>query len=284
MISVVIPAHNEEQVIGRCLRTLLDDGPDDLEVVVVANGCSDRTAALAAAHGPQVQVLETPVASKVGALNLGDAHVTGFPRLYLDADVELSGSSARATADALRAGRGLAAAPAVRFAFSDRPWHIRAYYQVWSALPFAQEGVGTGGVYALSALGRARFDAFPDLGADDLFIREQFAAHERVRVADAEVVVHPPLTLRSLVRIRARVLAANREYAALGFTVGPDAGVGGRLRALRARPALWPSAAWYVAVQCAARLWSRRLGSGPRAWDRDETSRNAANGPLGGCP
>lgn len=283
MISVVIPAHNEEQVIGRCLRTLLADGFDDLEVVVVANGCSDRTAALAAAHGPQVQVLETSVASKVGALNLGDAHVTGFPRLYLDADVELSGASVRTVADTLRAGRGLAAAPAVRFALNDRPWHVRAYYQVWSALPFAQEGVGAGGVYALSAEGRARFDAFPELGADDLFIRERFAASERVRVTDAEVVVHPPLTLRSLIKTRARVLAANREYAARGLHAEMGPGVGGRLRALRGRPGLWPSAAWYVAVQCAARLWSRRPSSGPQRWDRDETARTAASGPAGGC-
>lgn len=281
MISVVIPAHNEEQVIGRCLRSLLD-GPDDLEVVVVANGCTDRTAAVAAAHGPRVQVLETPVASKVAALNLGDAHVRAFPRLYVDADVELSGASAHAVADALRAGAGLAAAPAVRFALAGRPWHVRAYYRVWSALPFAQEGVGAGGVYALSAQGRARFDTFPDLGADDLFIRERFTADERLRVAGAQVVVHPPLTLRSLIKIRARVLAANREYAARGYALGPGAGLRGCLHALRARPALWPSAAWYVAVQCAARLWSRRPSRGSRPWDRDETSRAAAGRPAGG--
>ena len=36
---VVIPAHNEATVIGRCLRALADDGVP-LEVVVAANACT----------------------------------------------------------------------------------------------------------------------------------------------------------------------------------------------------------------------------------------------------
>ncbi len=41
--SVVIPAHNEEHVIGRCLDRLAQSASSELEVVVVANGCTDRT-------------------------------------------------------------------------------------------------------------------------------------------------------------------------------------------------------------------------------------------------
>jgi glycosyltransferase involved in cell wall biosynthesis len=43
--SIVIPAHNEEAVIARTLATLLRTAmPREFEVIVVCNGCSDRTA------------------------------------------------------------------------------------------------------------------------------------------------------------------------------------------------------------------------------------------------
>lgn len=279
MTSVVIPAHNEERVIGRCLRTLLDGAPGDVDVVVVANGCTDRTAAIAAAHGGPVRVVETSVASKVGALNLGDAHAAGFPRVYLDADVELSGASLHALATSLRGGGALAAAPAVHFALGHRPWSVRAYYRVWQVLPFARQAIGAGGVYGLSAEGRARFGPFPDLGADDLFVRQQFRADERLRVEGSRVVVHPPMTLRSLVVTRARVLAANREYRSRGLPVPPaPPGERGRGRSVVARPDLWPAAVLYAGVQAAARVRARaRLrGAAPRHWERDETARAQA--------
>ena len=45
MPSIVIPAHNEKMVIERCLRSVLAEPRlEDLEVIVVCNGCSDDTA------------------------------------------------------------------------------------------------------------------------------------------------------------------------------------------------------------------------------------------------
>ena len=55
MTQVIIPAHNEAAVIARCLDTLLEPPrPDRLDVVVVANGCTDDTADRARAFGPPV--------------------------------------------------------------------------------------------------------------------------------------------------------------------------------------------------------------------------------------
>ena len=48
LASVVIPAHNERRVIGRCLRALREGAaPGELDVIVVANACTDDTAAIA---------------------------------------------------------------------------------------------------------------------------------------------------------------------------------------------------------------------------------------------
>ena len=75
-------------VIGRCLSALQNqEGVDHLDVVVVANGCSDDTAAVAERAGVTVIVLPEP--GKSAALVVGDAAAVGFPRVYLDADIEL---------------------------------------------------------------------------------------------------------------------------------------------------------------------------------------------------
>ena len=54
--SVVIAAHNEAAVLGRCLRGLLADAePGEFDVVVVPNGCTDATAEKARAAGAIVR-------------------------------------------------------------------------------------------------------------------------------------------------------------------------------------------------------------------------------------
>ncbi|MBQ8927482.1 MAG: glycosyltransferase [Oscillospiraceae bacterium] len=53
--SVVIPAHNEEDYIVGCLRAVRHAAarvqPQSVEVIVVANRCTDKTAALAGRCG-----------------------------------------------------------------------------------------------------------------------------------------------------------------------------------------------------------------------------------------
>src|SRR4051812_46956466 len=99
MISIVIPAHNEAAVIGRCLSGLTQGAaPGELEIIVVCNGCTDGTAHIARSFGQDVRVVETQIASKAAALNLGDEVASGFPRFYVDADVRLPLDSVRAVA------------------------------------------------------------------------------------------------------------------------------------------------------------------------------------------
>ncbi len=57
MISVVIPAHNEEKYIGKCLSAVKSAAkyvPDSVEMIVVANRCTDKTAAIAERFGAHV--------------------------------------------------------------------------------------------------------------------------------------------------------------------------------------------------------------------------------------
>ena len=60
------------------------------------------------------------------------------------------------------------------------------------------------GVYALSEEGRGRFEEFPDVIADDGYVRMLFSSSERVHVDDAPVRVYAPARVSDLMRIKTR--------------------------------------------------------------------------------
>jgi glycosyltransferase involved in cell wall biosynthesis len=269
--SVVIPAHDESAVIDRCLRGLaLHRG--DLEVVVVANACSDDTAERARAHG--VTVVETAVPGKAHALDLGDETATAFPRAYLDADVSLDGDDLRRVLDVVRAGPALAAAPRLHVDLTHSSWAVRAYYRVWTALPYVTDDLVGSGVYVLSRAGRARFDRFPAATGDDTFVRALFAPGERVGVEGTRFTVYPPRTLAALLAIKTRARFSVAEHAQAA-PAGSGAAPASAARRLLRRPGVWPSLPVYAAVGLLTRVRARRrLAAGaPLAWDRDTTSR-----------
>ena len=279
MLSIVIPAHNEQAVIGRCLRALLDGAePGELEIIVACNGCADRTAEAARRFGHPVRVIEIEQASKTAALNAGDAVASGFPRFYVDADVVIGLDAIRRIADALEQGRLLAATPELRMDLREASWPVRAFYSVWMALPYNNHGgvVGTG-VYALSREGRSRFEAFPEIIADDGFVRFTYALHERAGVPGAVSHVEPPRNLRSLIQIKTRSRLGNyelrRRFPAQRYRERRSLRV--ILKTLAARPSLWACLPVYLAVNVMAR-WraARQLTFRKRhVWERDETSR-----------
>jgi glycosyltransferase involved in cell wall biosynthesis len=99
VISVVVPAHQEEAWIGRTLEALVAATP--FEVVVVANGCTDATAAVARARG--ARTIEIPVAGVSRARNLGARTAAGDVLLFLDADTVLAPGALEAIAAAVPA-------------------------------------------------------------------------------------------------------------------------------------------------------------------------------------
>ena len=131
--SVVIPAHNEEAVILATLRPLGALVADGVEVLVAANGCTDRTVELAGSV-PGVTVLNTGANSKSGALNAADAVATGWPRLYLDADIVITPGAVRAVFDRLRAGDVLAARPGYVYDTAGCDPLVAAYYRARSRI------------------------------------------------------------------------------------------------------------------------------------------------------
>nr|WP_296068241.1 glycosyltransferase [uncultured Actinoplanes sp.] len=275
MTSVVIAAHNEAAVIGRCLDSLLAGAaPGEFDVTVAANGCTDDTAKVAAERG--VRVVDLPEAGKAGALNAGDDAAAGFPRVYLDADIVLSTADVRALAAAVD-DRHPAATARRELDLAGRPPLVRAYFAINRRLPAFRTGLFGRGVIVLGEAGRARFDRFPDMVADDLFLDSLFTEAEKRQVSAVCAVVATPrrtsLLIRRLVRVRAGN-AAMRAAAARG-DVGATVRSADRSSWLKdvvlRRPWLVPAAACYAGITVYAAVRARR-GTG-QGWGRDDSTR-----------
>lgn len=90
LVSVVIPAHNAVQTIGQTLDSILCQTYQDIEVIVVANDCSDKTVAVvktkSAYYGRDIKLLVTSLANPSVARTLGQNMATGEYIAYCDAD------------------------------------------------------------------------------------------------------------------------------------------------------------------------------------------------------
>lgn len=122
-LAVVVPAHNEETLIGRCVRSILASQAKDVEVLVVAHNCNDNTGVEAERAGARVLALtETSQTGKGCALHHGfsTAMAEGFDAvLVIDADSVVS----------------LNLVEAVRRRFSAGAKAVQCRYQMLSETP-----------------------------------------------------------------------------------------------------------------------------------------------------
>jgi glycosyltransferase involved in cell wall biosynthesis len=274
--SVVIPAHDEEAVIGRTLDALYGGSvPGEVDVVVVANNCRDRTADIAADHG--ARVVRTPIGGKSHALRLGDAECLTYPRIYLDADVTLSCDSLRQLVRALAQPGVIAAAPTPLWDLDGASWAARRINTVHDALMAPSRALAGVGVYALSREGHDRIFPIPDVISDDELVHRSFARDERAVVPDARSVVRPARTVRAHLSRRVRVRLGNQQLDALGKPAAA-----GRLRlkslvGLMTDRTVGPlDAACYLAVLAADRVIARTARRRELSWSSDRTTREVA--------
>jgi glycosyltransferase involved in cell wall biosynthesis len=91
VLSVVIPAFNREGLVLRAVRSVLADPSPDIEVVVVDDGSSDRTAeVVAGVSDPRLRLIRHPQnRGRCPARNTGAMAAEGEWLVFLDSDDEL---------------------------------------------------------------------------------------------------------------------------------------------------------------------------------------------------
>ncbi|MFV0429709.1 MAG: glycosyltransferase [Arachnia sp.] len=269
--SLIVPAHNEAAVIGDLLSALPGPG---LEVIVVCNGCTDGTATTARSY-PGIRVIEIAEASKAAALDAGDA-AAGHPvRVYIDADVRITGADITRLLGAL-GGPVLVAAPSRHLHLARSAPAVRWYYDVWQRLPNVGSGVFGRGVTAFSAAGHARLRSLPRVMSDDLLASEAFAPDERAVVATARVHVEAPRSYPDLLRRRVRVVTGNQQLDGMQLrTGGAKTSPAALARIATASPLMPAKVAHFLLTTAIARAWAaaRGIHGTSGQWLRDESSR-----------
>lgn len=272
-LSVVIPARDEERRIGTCLDALLaQDSDEQLTVIVAVNASDDATAAVARdrtarvlQHGHELIVLELEQPGKSLALNTAEQHAPPGCRIYLDADVIVSTDAIGVLHQALHRAPTAPRLVSPRLNHSAPPGHDRltaSYFAVWHELPAVKDQVIGGGCYAVNALGRARWEAFPPLTNDDAFVRSRFARHETAIAACAFTTLYPDRS--NLLPTLRRWHEGNRQLAAAGLD-SPAASATGNLARILSRPTLWPHVPAFALFTVLARITKRRGDAAP-AW------------------
>ena len=118
LVSVIIPAHNQARYLAESIESALAQAGPRVEVIVVDDGSTDDTPAIARRH-PQVTLIRQPNAGVSAARNAGFAASRGDLVVFLDGDDRLMPGALEAGA------RELADAPAAAFA-AGRYRHIDA--------------------------------------------------------------------------------------------------------------------------------------------------------------
>jgi glycosyltransferase involved in cell wall biosynthesis len=89
--SILIPAHNEEKLIGKCfesIRAASKPYPGEVEVIVVLNRCADRTEEIALANGAKIAREDAKCMAKIR--NAAARLATGEIIVTIDADSTMS--------------------------------------------------------------------------------------------------------------------------------------------------------------------------------------------------
>jgi cellulose synthase/poly-beta-1,6-N-acetylglucosamine synthase-like glycosyltransferase len=102
-VTVIIPAYNEESVIGATLSSILRQSVLPERIIVVDDSSSDRTAEIAGCF-EGVTIVRTPKnsGSKGRALNYGLQHVDSEYTLTIDADITLEENAIKKMVEIMR--------------------------------------------------------------------------------------------------------------------------------------------------------------------------------------
>jgi glycosyltransferase involved in cell wall biosynthesis len=229
VISFVVPAYNEERLIGRTLDALRAAGTalgEPFEIVVAADDSNDATPRIAAERGARVVPLKRRQIA--AARNAGAAAARGELLLFVDADTVAPAATVRAAVAAMRRG-AVGGGAYVRFD-GRLPLHARLVLPGLTVL-YRAAGLAAG------CFVFATRDAFEAAGGFDesLFGGEEVFLSRRLRRHGRFVLLREPVLtsgrklraysgweiLRALTAIASRGIHGVRTREGLDIWYGP---------------------------------------------------------------
>lgn len=124
-ISVIIPAHNEEKYVARCIRSVRAAAKHyggKVEIIVVCNRCTDRTAEIAEKCGARVLFNEDRCIARVRNTGIWAAH--GDIIVTIDCDNRMTKGTLKEIAYLLGTGKYIGGGVPIRFERYSIPLYL----------------------------------------------------------------------------------------------------------------------------------------------------------------
>ena len=214
-LSVILPAHNEEKVIGDTIKSILaSDYPGKLEIIVVNDGSTDNTGKIVKSmRGKNIILLETKHIGKSKALNFGAKKASFDYLLFLDADSMIDVNTLREIVKPLNHKKIAASSGAVRAKITSNPltWFQDFEYILSSGWRYISSLIGSVSVLpGFFVIKKSVFKKIGGFSSDTL--TEDFDITLSIKKAGYDVQVNPkaimytttPNNIKSLFRQRIR--------------------------------------------------------------------------------
>lgn len=89
VITVIIPAYNCDKFIERCISNLLRESLNQIEILVINDGSSDKTLEKLEKYSEKIKIISKPNGGVSSARNVGIKNASGRYITFLDADDEI---------------------------------------------------------------------------------------------------------------------------------------------------------------------------------------------------
>lgn len=137
LFSVIVPAHNEEQYIGKCLQAIRtaeeQTESGSVQIIAVANRCTDKTAEIAAQYG--AEVIENQDKCIASIRNAGAKAAAGEILVTVDADTYIAPETFTEIRTLLESGRYIGGGAVPTFDRASLGIAVSTFYVLLQMLP-----------------------------------------------------------------------------------------------------------------------------------------------------
>lgn len=208
MLTIVIPAYNEANSINKTLIELVGFSRETLEVIVIPNGCTDKTVDIVKQGYPQFRIVELTKGSKINAINEGIRLAKNKNILIQDADVVIGKKSIESMLHFIEKEKYLFASPVPKLKISGS-LAVSMYYRFLKLTPAYNSGMVNSGAYLLSSLAVKRLGVLPNVIADDGYVKGILDSKHLKNIPGCFSEVDTPKNLWSLIKIKTRSKLGN---------------------------------------------------------------------------
>ncbi|MEZ8186311.1 glycosyltransferase [Shewanella sp. 5S214] len=272
MISVLIPAYNEEKTISKLLKEY--EGLENLyEVIVITNGCSDNTMTEAKKF-KFVKIINLSIGSKVIAINEGIKLISGDRVMIQDADVIIKHESLVNLSNDKNSKEYDFFTLEPKFIGGS--FLVRKFYKFMMLTPVFKKGMVSAGVYIISNKVIDKVFPLPNVISDDGFVKSSLGENNLFKIKNSFSNVLIPNDLYSLVKIKTRSRMGNLQLKHIfGFSPSVKGNEQKKLFLLAVNNKEFFSYFIYVLVTivCRARAFIFIKLSKDDIWERDDSNR-----------